>query len=151
MKTLIALALLFLTAPVLAGPPSEGAFYDPDGDVFGEGIFVTTSLSGKISFSFFTTLSFECDEESFDCGSEQAWLVSGLNSVNDGQSQGILSTVVDEEVRDVGWYIFTESDTGYILDVLCADGSPIDCDQHIFTTLFDFNTCIVSADPACSQ
>ena len=149
MKTLIFLVTLFLTAPVFAAPPSNGAFYDPDFDVPGTGITVTTSISGKVSFILYTTL-YDCEVETIDkCDSERRDFTSGLNPMVEGQSQGILSTMFEDESHDVGWYIFGQSGTGYTLDVLCAEGSPIDCDQHVFTEFYNFHQCIVSDDLAC--
>ncbi len=147
MKTLLILILFLFATPAIAAPAQSGAFYDPDGDVFGEGINVTTSLSGKISFILYTTLS-DCVEEDV-CFSERRDFVSGLWPLVEGTSQGVLRTVIDEDIHAVGWYIFSESDTGYTLEILSSEGSPIDSDSHIYHTLFDFSKCIVSSELAC--
>ena len=149
MKSLISIAILLLSSPVLAEPASNGAFWNPDYDVPGTGVTVTTSLSGRVSFILYTTL-YDCEVKTIDeCNSQRRDFTSGLNPMIEGQSQGILSTMYEDESHDVGWYIFGQSGTGYTLEVLCAKGSPIDCDQHVFTEYFDFNTCIVSDDLAC--
>jgi hypothetical protein len=149
MKTLIALALLLLSSPVIAAPPETGTFNDPASEIK-EGIFVTTSSSTKRTFSFFTTLH-DCDivKESLECYSHQLWLIADLRSVTLGESIGVASTVIDGDTVTVGTYFLNETGTGYTLFIVHSGSSPFDPDTQIYDHLYDFNTCIVSPDPAC--
>jgi hypothetical protein len=153
MKTIFFSILLVLSAPIMAGFAENGAFFDPDSEVR-EGIFVTRSASGKISFSFFTTFD-DCDYvevlevEEYVCEEHHAWFVSGLHPVFVGESVGILHTAIDGETVTVGTYFLNETTTGYALIVVHSGESPFDPDSQIYNTTYDFNTCIVSPDPNC--
>ena len=152
MKTLIFLITLFVSTGLSAAPPATGTFFDPASEIK-EGIFVTTSASTKRTFSFFTTLH-ECIDvvevvDEFECYSEQLWLIADLRAVVLGESIGVVSTVFDGDTVTVGTYFLNETASGYTLFIVHSGSSPFPPETQIYDHLYDFDTCIVSPDPAC--
>jgi hypothetical protein len=109
MKTLFSLILLFASTLAVAGPPSDGTFFDPDNP--GEGIDMYTAgdceIYCRIHFKFFTYLKRD-DNHKYDAEiliqddllvSEQdyrrdryqlAWFTSSAHPMWFGESVGVL-------------------------------------------------------------
>ena len=157
MKTLIVLLVtLLLSSPLYAHPQENGLFYNPDRN--GEGMNIYTR-DGRVQFTLYTFIrrchnkQFEDEffivDEDFDwCRKQQAWFFTGAHPLTDGEASGILfigNPYDDIDFFDlarflsVGVFFLTETDTGYILRVVCTEDA-LDKQADICGRTFDFNT-----------